>query len=113
MTGPQDSTETMVKEFIRRRDVIVDGLNAIPGFHCLKPDGAFYVFPSVTGTGIPSAEIATYLLNECGIALLDGAAFGASGTGFLRLSYATAMPLIEEGLTKIADGMKALRSRRR
>jgi aspartate aminotransferase len=112
LTGPQDSTDMMVKEFIRRRDVIVDGLNAIPGVHCLKPDGAFYVFPSVAGTGIPSAEIASYLLNESGVALLDGASFGASGTGFLRLSYATSLPLINEGLEKITAGMKAMMSKR-
>jgi aspartate/methionine/tyrosine aminotransferase len=102
----------MVKEFIRRRDVIVDGLNAIPGVHCLKPDGAFYVFPSVAGTGIPSAEIASYLLNESGLAILDCASFGASGTGFLRLSYATSLPLINEGLEKITAGMKAMMSKR-
>jgi aspartate/methionine/tyrosine aminotransferase len=105
LTGPQESVEAMVAEFRRRRDIIVDGLNAIPGFRCTKPDGAFYAFPNVTETGRSSAELARFLLNEAGIAALDGAAFGAAGSGYLRFSYATAANLIAEGLEKIKSAL--------
>ena len=86
--GEQAAVGRMVAEFKRRRDVIVDGLNRLPGVHCRRPRGAFYVFPNITGTGRKSAEVADRLLNEAGVALLGGTAFGAHGEGYLRLSYA-------------------------
>jgi aspartate aminotransferase len=101
MEGPQDSVDEMVNEFRVRRDLVVDGLNAIPGFRCIRPAGAFYAFPSVAGTGFASRELATRLLEEAGVALLDGAAFGAAGTGFVRLSFATSVERIREGLRRI------------
>ncbi|MFN0156641.1 MAG: pyridoxal phosphate-dependent aminotransferase [Bacteroidota bacterium] len=101
LAGPQADVETMVKEFKRRRDVIVDGLNAIPGFRCHKPLGAFYVFPNITGTGKSSRFLADLLLNEAGVACLSGTAFGAHGEGFLRLSYANSVENIELALDRI------------
>ena len=88
LTGPQNAVEAMVTEFQRRRDVIVQGLNAIPGISCAKPAGAFYAFPNVSALGKPSAEIADYILYEAGVAVLSGTDFGKYGEGHLRLSYA-------------------------
>jgi aspartate/methionine/tyrosine aminotransferase len=101
LTGPQGEVERMVAEFKRRRDVIVDGLNAIPGFRCHKPLGAFYVFPNITGTGKKSQELAEYLLNEAGVACLSGTAFGAYGEGYLRFSYANSVENITTALERI------------
>ena len=107
MTGPMDSVPAMLAEYTRRRRRIVDGLNAIPGIECGEPGGAFYVFPNVSarlGTG-PNAlakdcsELATLLLEKAHVALVPGAAFGAPG--YLRLSYATSIERIEEGLRRI------------
>jgi aspartate/methionine/tyrosine aminotransferase len=101
LAGPQDDVGAMVAEFKRRRDVIVDGLNTIPGVRCLKPLGAFYVFPNITGTGKPSRFIADYLLNEAGVACLSGTAFGAFGEGYLRFSYANSVENIRLALDRI------------
>ena len=101
MRGPQDSVRRMVAEFRRRRDVIVDGLNSIPGFRCAKPGGAFYAFPNVTETGISSSDLAERILQEAGVACLAGESFGAHGEGFLRFSYATALERIEEAIARI------------
>jgi aspartate/methionine/tyrosine aminotransferase len=103
LNGPQDSVDRMVGEFRRRRDVIVDGLNAIAGISCLKPRGAFYVFPNVGGTGIPGDILADRLLNEAGVAALSGTAFGAYGDGYLRLSYANSVENIRLALGRIED----------
>ncbi|RIK44869.1 MAG: aspartate aminotransferase [Chloroflexi bacterium] len=101
LTGPQDAVDAMVAEFRRRRDVMVAGLNAIPGISCLTPNGAFYVFPNVSALGADSRAIATKLLDEGGVALLWGSAFGAAGEGYLRLSYANSLENIEEALMRI------------
>lgn len=101
LTGPQDAVDAMVAEFRRRRDVMVAGLNAIPGISCLTPNGAFYVFPNVSALGADSKAIATKLLDEGGVALLWGSAFGAAGEGYLRLSYANSLENIEEALLRI------------
>ena len=101
LTGPQDDARRMVAEFRRRRDVIVDGLNAIPGVTCLRPKGAFYVFPNITGAGWDSRRLADYLLEEAGVAALSGTAFGSHGEGYLRLSYANSV----ENLRKALDRM--------
>jgi aspartate aminotransferase len=90
-----------LKEFERRRDIIVDGLNRIPGVRCHRPHGAFYVFPNITETGMTSQECADYLLNEAGVACLSGTAFGAHGEGFIRFSYATSVENIEEALRRV------------
>lgn len=100
LTGPQDDVDTMVTEFQRRRDVFVEGLNAIDGVTCTNPLGAFYVFPNTSGTGIPSKELATRLLDEAGIAGLSGTAFGSFGEGYLRFSYANSVANIKEALAR-------------
>ncbi|HEV8472920.1 MAG TPA: pyridoxal phosphate-dependent aminotransferase [Methylomirabilota bacterium] len=91
----------MVAEFKRRRDLIVDGLNKLPGVTCLRPRGAFYVFPNITGTRRSSAEVAERLLNEAGVAALSGAAFGAHGEGYLRLSYANSEANLRTALERM------------
>jgi aspartate/methionine/tyrosine aminotransferase len=101
VTGPQDMVNVMVTEYQRRRDVIVDGLNAIPGFTCQKPQGAFYVFPNITGAGMNSSDLANLILDKAGVALLPGNAFGEYGEGYLRLSYANSIENIEKGLERI------------
>ncbi len=106
LDGPQDGVAAMRAEFRQRRDVIVAGLNALPGVSCLPPDGAFYAFPNVTGTGIPAGQLAARLLAEAGVACLAGTAFGAYGEGFLRLSYANSVANIEAAL----DAMRFLLS---
>jgi aspartate aminotransferase len=101
VTGPQDMVSVMVSEYQRRRDVIVDGLNSIPGFKCQKPQGAFYAFPNITGTGLKSMELANLILEQAGVALLPGNSFGKYGEGYLRLSYANSIENIHKGLDKI------------
>jgi aspartate/methionine/tyrosine aminotransferase len=98
--------DVFLKEFERRRDAIVDGLNQIPGFRCLKPHGAFYVFPNITGTGMTSQEAADFLLYEAGVACLSGTAFGSHGEGFIRFSYANSIENINEALNRVADAIK-------
>ncbi len=103
VTGPQDMVEVMVAEYQRRRDVIVAGLNAIPGITCQKPQGAFYAFPNITGTGIKSSDLANLILEKAGVALLPGSSFGRYGEGYLRLSYANSIVNIEKGLRQIKE----------
>jgi aspartate aminotransferase len=98
LQGSWEPVEQMVAEFRRRRDVIVAGLNDIPGITCLEPQGAFYVFPNITGTGRSSAQLATQLLADAGVAALSGTAFGAYGEGFLRFSYANSVENIQAAL---------------
>lgn len=101
VTGEQDRVDVMIEEYQRRRDVIVDGLNAIPGFTCRKPEGAFYAFPNVKKTGMKSSELANLILDKAGVALLPGSAFGEYGEGYLRISYASSMENIRRALHKI------------
>jgi len=106
LTGPQDAVKEMVAAFERRRDLIVEGLNAIPGITCRTPKGAFYVFPNITGTGMSSKEFADKLLNEHGVAALSGTAFGEYGEGYLRLSYANSEENLKKALERIAKAAK-------
>jgi len=101
LTGPQDAVTDMVAEFKRRREVIVDGFNQIPGFSCTTPGGAFYAFPNIKETGVPSDELADRILNEAGVACLTGTSFGSLGEGYLRFSYAAALDQIHEALNRI------------
>jgi aspartate/methionine/tyrosine aminotransferase len=103
LTGPQDAVGDMVSAFRRRRDLMVEGLNRIPGITCLQPDGAFYVFPNITGTGMSSKPFADRLLEEFGVAALSGTSFGEHGEGYLRLSYANS----EENLARALDRIEA------
>ena len=101
LEGPQDCVDTMVAEFRRRRDAIVAGLNSVPGFRCPVPDGAFYVFPNVEGTGMGSKQVADLLLQEAGVACLNGGGFGQHGQGYVRFSYANSMENILEAVERI------------
>ena len=98
LNGPQDSVAGMVAEFKKRRDVIVAGLNALPGVTCRTPKAAFYVFPNIKGTGLTSKALSDALLNEAGVACLPGTSFGALGEGYLRFSYANSIENIEKAL---------------
>jgi aspartate aminotransferase len=102
LQGDHTPVTRMVAEFKRRRDLLVDGLNRLPGVTCRRPRGAFYVFPNVTATGRPSAEVADRLLQEAGVAVLSGAAFGVHGEGYLRISYANS----EANLTRALERMR-------
>ncbi|MEK7657127.1 MAG: pyridoxal phosphate-dependent aminotransferase [Elusimicrobiota bacterium] len=101
LEGPQEEVLSMVAEFRRRRDTIVDGLNAIPGVTCRKPAGAFYVFPNIQGWGLKSSEAEGKVLEEAGVAALSGTAFGAHGEGYLRFSYANSLENIREALKRL------------
>jgi aspartate aminotransferase len=103
LTGPQDEVRAMTEEFRVRRNVIVEGLNQIPGVRCFMPKGAFYAFPNITGTGFKSAELAKMMLEEAGVACLSGTAFGASGEGYLRLSYANSTQNIRTALASMGE----------
>jgi aspartate aminotransferase len=104
LTGSQDAVEAMVEEFRARRDLVVEGLNRIPGIRCLRPEGAFYVFPDVSGTGVSATELANRLLDEAGVCVLAGTAFGTVGRDHLRVSYANS----RENLTRALDAFGAL-----
>ena len=101
LTGPQDDALRMMVEFKRRRDAFVAGLNTIPGFRCPVPEGAFYAFPNITGTGLSSRVLADKLLYEGGVACLSGTAFGQYGEGYLRFSYANSLDNLMEAVERI------------
>ena len=101
LEGPQDSVDQMKAEFLARRDIIVDGLNSIPGFSCIVPDGAFYAFPNITKTGYNSRDLCDHLLYKGNVAALSGTAFGEYGEGYLRFSYANSRDNIKEAIKRI------------
>jgi len=103
LTGPQDEVRAMVAEFRVRRDTMVQGLNELPGVSCLVPDGAFYVFPNISGTGMKSADLAKALLEEAGVACLSGTAFGEHGEGFIRFSYANSLDNLRTALQSMQE----------
>ena len=108
LTGPQDGLMQMRKAFLERRDIIVKGLNEIPGFTCLLPEGAFYAWANITGTGLSSNELSQYLLHEAGVACLPGTSFGSGGEGYLRFSYATPIDIILEAITRIKQAIERM-----
>ncbi|MDE0316854.1 MAG: pyridoxal phosphate-dependent aminotransferase [Candidatus Poribacteria bacterium] len=108
LTGPQTFVTQMVTEFRKRRDAIVEGLNAIDGISCIKPLGSFYVFPNVTKLPLSCETLADYLMDEAGVALLPGTAFGKYGDGYLRLSYANSLENIEKALHRIETAIAKL-----
>jgi aspartate aminotransferase len=103
LEGPWDPVAAMVEEFRRRRDVIVAGLNAVPGVRCVEPGGAFYVFPRVADLGLPAGDLAELLLERAGVACLAGTAFGAHGEGYLRFSYAASVADITSALDAVGS----------
>ena len=108
ITGPQDDPGKMIAEFKRRRDIIVDGLNQIKGISCLNPKGAFYVFPNITRLPRSSSQLESYLLEEAGVAVLSGTAFGKYGDGYLRLSYANSVENIQKAIERIEKALTKL-----
>ena len=106
LNGPQDEAYAIVAEFRKRRDIIVDGLNRIPGIRCAMPKGAFYVFPNIEETGLTSRDFADRLLDEAGVAGLAGESFGRYGKGYVRFSFANSAENIEKALDRI-DGFVA------
>ncbi|HET7224864.1 MAG TPA: pyridoxal phosphate-dependent aminotransferase [Candidatus Eisenbacteria bacterium] len=110
LAGPQDEVQAMLREFRRRRDVIVEGLSQLPGVRCTMPHGAFYAFPNITGTGLSSAELARLLLEQAGVACLSGTSFGQFGEGYLRFSYANSLENIRTALQSMGEFL-AVRAR--
>ncbi|HEX8969845.1 MAG TPA: pyridoxal phosphate-dependent aminotransferase [Chloroflexota bacterium] len=101
LDGPQEAVAHMLEEFAARRAIIIAGLNDLPGIRCLEPEGAFYAFPNITGTGFRSQELADRLLEEAGVACLSGTAFGRYGEGFIRFSYANSPDNIRLALERM------------
>ena len=101
LTGPQDAVHAMVEEFDRRRGIVVDGLNALPGVRAATPKGAFYAFPNIAGTGWRAKPLASALLEEAGVATIGGPDFGVHGEGYIRLSYANSVENIERALARM------------
>jgi aspartate/methionine/tyrosine aminotransferase len=112
LRGPQDAVDAMVAEFRARRDLVVDGLNSLPGVTCLRPKGAFYVFPDVSGTGRTGDEIAHMLLHEAGVSVLSGTAFGEVGINHIRLSYANSRAQISRAIEKMRGALEPVAARR-
>lgn len=101
LEGPQDSVAAMMEEFTKRRDLVVEGLNSLPGITCPVPKGAFYAFPNIRGTGMSSQEFANKALYEAGVALLAGTAFGAFGDGYIRISFANSQENLLEAIERL------------
>ena len=108
LEGPQDGVSAMAEEFLKRRDVVVEGLRSIPGITCPMPEGAFYAFPSIAGTGLSSGEFEARALKEAGVAVLSGSAFGGYGNGYVRLSYANSIENIEKAIERLTELVASL-----
>jgi aspartate/methionine/tyrosine aminotransferase len=108
LTGPQADVDAMVVEFRARRDLVVDGLNAIAGVSCLRPTGAFYAFPDIAGTGLTGADLAERLLHDAGVCVLAGTAFGGVGTDHIRISYANSRENLSLALNRIRGLVESL-----
>lgn len=106
LQGPQNRVAEVLEVYQKRRDMIVNGLNQIPGITCRKPQGAFYAFPNITAFGKSSDELADLLLQEAGVAVLPGSSFGKHGEGYLRLSYVNTFENIERGLERMEETLK-------
>jgi aspartate/methionine/tyrosine aminotransferase len=102
LTGGQEQVDQVVMEYQKRRDLIVTGLNDLPGINCQKPQGAFYTFPNIKELGKSSQDTADWILEKAGVALLPGSAFGQYGEGYLRLSYANSLENIQIALDRIS-----------
>ena len=108
LEGPRDEVEAMVAEFGIRRRLIAAGLRSIPGVNCPEPEGAFYAFPSIKETGLTSIEFETKAMNEAGVALLSGSAFGEYGEGYVRLSYANSQENIQKAISQLDKMVRSL-----
>ncbi len=103
LEGPQDFVDDMLAAFDKRRLAIVDLLNAVPGFRCIRPGGAFYAFPNITGAGMTAQRLQDKLLDEAGVATIAGTSFGVHGEGYLRFSYANSLENIERAVQRIQE----------
>ena len=103
LKGDQEPLFEMMRMFRIRRDAIVKGLNNVPNFSCLNPEGAFYTFPNIKQTGMTSREMADHLLYKAGVCCLPGSSFGPSGEGYIRFSYATSVEIINEAIQRIKE----------
>jgi len=108
LEGPQESVTKMVAAFKERRDYVVGALNEINGIHCTLPEGAFYAFPNISALGLSSDEFASRLLNEAGVAVLSGRAFGSFGEGFLRISCANSLENLKIAVERITAFVNTL-----
>ncbi len=108
LEGPRDQVEAMAAEFAARRRLITDGLRSIPGINCPEPEGAFYAFPSIQGTGLSSREFEDRAMSEAGIALLSGSAFGQFGEGYVRLSYANSQENLRKAIGQLDRFVRSL-----
>ena len=108
LEGPKDDVEAMIAEFGIRRRLIADGLRSISGVNCPEPEGAFYAFPSIKGTGLTSTEFEDRAMNQAGVALLSGSAFGEFGEGYVRLSYANSQDNIKQAIDKLDKMVRAI-----
>ena len=99
--GSQVDPNNMVQEFKKRRDIVVKGLNDIPGIKCAVPQGAFYAFPNIKGTGLTSTDFANKILQEAGVAVLAGESFGKFGSGYIRISFANSTENLVEAMDRI------------
>jgi aspartate/methionine/tyrosine aminotransferase len=103
LTGPQDAARAMVAEFDRRRKIVVEGLNKLPGVSCATPKGAFYAFPNIKRTGWKAKKLAMTLLEETGVAIVGGPDFGILGEGYIRVSYANSAENILKALGRMGE----------
>ncbi len=108
--APQNCVREMVKTYDKRRRFIHEGLNAIDGIQCLKPESTFYAFPNISSFGLSSWEFAKYLVKEHKVAVVPGSIFGKSGEGYVRLSFAASIEQLKEGIARIQRGVEALKS---
>jgi aspartate aminotransferase len=106
LKGSQQSVADMLEEFRARRDLLVAGLNRLPGFRCHEPAGAFYVFPNTTGTGMTSTDLQLFLMEKAGVAVIAGPSFGEYGEGYIRLSYANSRENIRAALDSMATALE-------
>lgn len=108
LRGPQDCVQKMIKEYEERRNLVVDGINKIPGITTLKPKGAFYLFPNISRLGLSSLDLAMYLLEKAGVVTVPGTSFGEYGEGYIRLSYSTSREKIIEAISRIEEAIAKL-----
>ena len=106
INGPQDTVKQMVADYMRRRDILIEGINAIPGIKCMKSPGSFYAFPNIKAFGKTSFNFAIELLKEAGVVSVPGSAFGSRGEGYLRFSFANSDENLREAVRRIAEHIK-------
>ena len=110
ISAPKDCIKKMVDTYEKRRDIVFEGLNAIDGIRCLKPESTFYAFPNISGAGLSSWDFARYMVKEHRVAVVPGSIFGKAGEGFVRISFAAGTEELKEGIARLERGVAALRA---